>query len=309
MEENYSVILGPTASGKSSLAMDLAKEIDGEIISADSAQVYKYMDIGTAKPTSKEQSQIPHHIIDVIAPNEIFSVYDFQNLSQKVITEIKKRGNYPIVVGGTGLFVRALTEDFSLVEVPEDKEIRFKYQDIGQKKGNYYLHSLLKDKDEYAYKKLHPNDWRRVIRALEVYELTGKSIYQLQQKDEDIENKQINFYGLWMNRQRLYSRINARVDQMINDGLVEEVKTLLKLGFSKESNALKAIGYRQVIMYLDNQVDYNEMVRLIKRDTRRYAKRQLTWFRKMNNITWFDLDQRSITEVKTEILKQLQEKS
>ncbi|WP_353894509.1 tRNA (adenosine(37)-N6)-dimethylallyltransferase MiaA [Proteinivorax hydrogeniformans] len=308
MEENYSVILGPTASGKSSLAMELAAEMRGEIVSADSAQVYKYMDIGTAKPTIKEQANVPHHLIDVVLPSEEFSVFDFQKLSQKVIKDIKKRDNHPIVVGGTGLFIRALTEDFTLVSIPEDKAIRKKYQDMADEKGNHYIHSLLKNRDDNAYNKLHPNDYRRVIRALEVYELSGKSIYELQRRNQFASNiTNINFYGLYMDRQRLYTQINNRVDQMIEDGLVTEVSELLKQGISKDCNALKAIGYRQVVMYLENQIDFDEMVRLIKRDTRRYAKRQLTWFRNMDNIKWYNLDNLNINQVKEKIIKQMQE--
>lgn len=306
MEDNYVVILGPTASGKTALSIQLAKQTNGEIISADSMLIYKGMDIGTAKPTLEEREGIPHHLIDIIEPDEEFSVYDFQILSQKTIKEIKKRGKLPIVVGGTGLYIRALTEDFTLNQIPQDETVRRRYYEIMKSKGKEYLHSLLKDKDPLAYEKLHPNDYKRVIRALEVYELSGKSIYNLQEKKHT--NNNILYIGLTMDRELLYKRVNDRVDVMLKEGLVDEVRALLAKGISKEANSMKGIGYKQVIDYLEGRLDYDKMVEILKRDTRRYAKRQLTWFRGMEGIVWLDITKEKREDIIIKILEMMKEK-
>ncbi|SES77207.1 tRNA (adenosine(37)-N6)-dimethylallyltransferase MiaA [Anaerobranca gottschalkii] len=306
MEDNYVVILGPTASGKTALSIQLAKQTNDEIISADSMLIYKGMDIGTAKPTKEEMEGIPHHLIDIIEPDEEFSVYDYQILSQKTIREIKERGKLPIVVGGTGLYIRALTEDFTLNQIPQDEAVRKKYYEIMINKGKEYLHSLLKDKDPIAYEKLHPNDYKRVIRALEVYELSGNSIYNLQEKKHT--NNNILYIGLTMDREILYKRVNDRVDIMLKQGLVDEVRALLAKGISKEANSMKGIGYKQVIEYLEGRLDYDKMVEILKRDTRRYAKRQLTWFRGMEGIYWLDITKMKKEDIITKILEKMKEK-
>ncbi len=306
MEDNYVVILGPTASGKTAISIELAKRLSGEIISADSMLIYKGMDIGTAKPTEEEKQNIPHHLIDIINPDDEFSVYDYQVISQQKIKEIKKRSNLPIVVGGTGLFIRALTEDFSLNDIPQNNQIRLKYQEIMEEKGKEYLHGLLEKKDPKAFLKLHPNDYRRVIRAHEVFDLSGQSIYHLQQREKKQEN--ILYVGLTMERPKLYERINQRVELMLNSGLVEEVDKLLKKGVSKDSNAMKGIGYRQVLHYLEGTVGYDEMVETLKKDTRRYAKRQLTWFNSMDDVYWIDLTKTTLDSAITKIIDLLQEK-
>lgn len=307
MEDNYVVILGPTASGKTALSIELAKRAYGEIISADSMYIYKGMNIGTAKPTEEEMQGIPHHLIDIVKPGEEFTVYDYQNQSQKVIKDIKSRGKFPIVVGGTGLYIRALTEDFSLTQIPQDDQIREKYYKLIEEKGKEFVHSLLRERDTFAYTKLHPNDYRRVVRALEVYELTGQSIYSLQSRKEPNEN--ILYVGLTMDREKLYNRVNQRVDIMLRSGLIEEVQALLNSGVPKNCNALKGIGYQQVIQYLEGEFDYLKMVEILKRDTRHYAKRQLTWFRAMENILWLDLTVDCYESALNKIFIALKEKS
>lgn len=307
MEENYVVILGPTASGKTALSIELAKRTNGEIVSADSMYIYEGMDIGTAKPTKQEMKGIPHHLIDIVKPGEEFTVYDYQTISQKVIKDIKSRGKFPIVVGGTGLYIRALTEDFSLTQIPQDDQIREKYYKLIEEKGKEFVHLLLRDRDPFAYNKLHHNDYRRVVRALEVHELTGQSIYSLQSRKEPNEN--ILYIGLSMDREKLYDRVNQRVDIMLKEGLIEEVQSLLKSGVPKNCNAMKGIGYQQVIQYLEGELDYLQMVEILKRDTRHYAKRQLTWFRAMENILWLDLTIDCYETVFNKIFGALKEKS
>lgn len=308
MEDKYIVILGPTATGKTALSIELAKKTNGEIISADSMYVYKGMDIGTAKPHEKEQEGVPHHLIDIVNPEDDFSVYDYQVLSQRIIKDIKSRGKLPMVVGGTGLFIRALTEDFSLNNIPQDLNVRNKYEEIMAEKGKDYLHNLLKDKDPFAFDKLHPNDYRRVIRALEVYELTNTSIYTLQQR-KNVKNMDILYIGLTMDREKLYHRINKRVEIMLENGLVDEVEGLLDRGVPAKCNSMKGIGYRQVLQYLNGEISYDKMVEILKRDTRNYAKRQLTWFKAMDNVLWMDMLDTPIEEAMEKILTSMQEKN
>lgn len=307
MEDNYVVILGPTASGKTALSIELAKRTNGEIISADSMYIYRGMNIGTAKPSKEEMQGIVHHLIDIVEPTEDFTVYDYQICTQRLIKDIKSKGKLPIVVGGTGLYIRALTEDFSLKQIPQNIDVRNKYYSLIEDKGKEYVHSLLKNKDDFAYNKLHFNDYRRVVRALEVYELTGQSIYSLQNRSQ--LSKNILYVGLTMDRAKLYERVNQRVEIMLESGLIEEVKYLLDLGIPKDSNPMKGIGYRQVIQYLDGEIEYAKMVELLKRDTRHYAKRQLTWFRTMENILWIDLTVVEPEEALRKIFSALKEKS
>jgi len=291
MEENKPsiiVILGPTGVGKSQLAMELAERLHGEIVNADSMQVYKGMDIGTAKPTIDERRQIPHHLIDIVYPNEPFDVSTFRDLGDKAIREIHQRKNTILVVGGTGLYIRVLTH--GIFSCPKGKDsIRRDLKYAYQLYGGEYLYRQLKEKDPVSATKIHPHDVFRIIRALEVYELTGKPISQHQKEHgfQDGHYKVLKI-GLNLDRLVLYSQIDKRCNLMVNKGFIEEVRELLNQDYHENLRPMKAIGYRHTVGYIKGIYDQDTAISLFKRDTRRYAKRQLTWFRKAKEISWFD---------------------
>lgn len=285
------VIVGPTASGKTKLSIELAKQINGEIISADSMQIYKYMDIGTAKPTIEERQGIRHYLIDEVTPADEFSVARFQGLALKYIEEIISKNKIPIVVGGTGLYINSLIYNIKFTEINTDWELRKKLQEVAREKGNEYLHSELRKIDPEAAEKIHVNDTRRIVRALEVYYITNKPIsyYQKISRSEPPKYKFILF-GIRMDREKLYNRINKRVDEMIEKGLVDEVKRLLEMGYDKCSIAMQGLGYKEILWYLKGEANLSEVIELLKRDTRRYAKRQMTWFNSIKDIIWLDIN-------------------
>ncbi|MBH8598333.1 tRNA (adenosine(37)-N6)-dimethylallyltransferase MiaA [Thermoactinomyces sp. CICC 10523] len=287
MKQELLVIVGPTAVGKTDLSLTLAKMFDGEIISGDSMQVYKGMDIGTAKASPEEQRAAPHHMIDLIDPDVPFSVQEFQKLARQKIAEIHARGHLPMLVGGTGLYIEAVTHDYELPHVPENPDLREELRNLAESKGNEYLHSRLGEVDPDAAAKLHPNDLRRIIRALEVYEVTGKPFSSL--KGKGTSPFDALWIGLTMPRELLYERINRRVDQMIEAGLVEEVKRLKERGYHLGLTSMQAIGYKEIISYLNGDITLAEAVDSIKKGTRKYAKRQLSWFRRLKEIHWFDV--------------------
>jgi len=291
LKQKLCIIAGPTAVGKSSIALRIAKKLSGEIISADSAQVYKYMDIGTAKISNDEMEGIKHYMIDELYPDEGFSAALFKEKAEGYIDDINLRGNLPIVVGGTGLYINSLLDNLDFTDSIVDEDYRNKMKGVAAEKGNEYVHSLLKDADEASYNKLHPNDLKRVIRALEVYKHTGKPIsyFQMLSKQQPCKYEYA-YICLNMKRSRLYDRINSRVDQMIQDGLVEEVKKLLEMGYGKNHTALQALGYKEIIDYLEGVYGLDEAVDKLKRDTRHFAKRQLTWFRNDERVFWIDMD-------------------
>ncbi|MEG0004918.1 MAG: tRNA (adenosine(37)-N6)-dimethylallyltransferase MiaA [Clostridium sp.] len=292
MKKNLVIIAGPTASGKTSLSIEIAKRINGEIISADSMQVYKYMDIGTAKISEEEMDGIKHYMIDEVTPDVEFSVALFRERAGNYIDDIISRGKTPIVVGGTGLYINSLTYALDFSGREEDAEYRKQLEAIAEEKGNEYLHSMLKDVDEESYKRLYPNDIKRVIRALEVYKIKGKTISEIQResKERDIDYN-LSYFALNMDREKLYDRINQRVDIMFNKGLVEEVQKLLNMGYTEDMISMQAIGYKEVIDYLNGKMSLNEVIDYIKQSSRRYAKRQLTWFRKDKRIKWINTDE------------------
>lgn len=282
------VLCGPTASGKSSLACSLTDYFDFEIVSADSRQIYRLMDIGTAKPTAEEQARAPHHLIDIIDPDEEFSVADYLDRAGKAIVEISERGKTPLVVGGTGLYVRALTE--GLATVPSSDELlREELHHFEREEGPGALYRRLQLVDPCQAEKIHPNNLVRVVRALEVYELTGipMSEYQQQHQFGGAPYRVLKIFLQWP-REELYARIEARVDQMITDGLVQEVEQLLTSGYNSGLKSMKAIGYREIIEHLSGETSLEEAISLIKRETRRYAKRQETWFKKEKSIISVD---------------------
>jgi len=286
------VILGPTAIGKTKLGVDLALKLNGEIISGDSMQVYKHMDIGTAKIRPVEMRGIPHHLINIKEPNESFSVAEFQKLAEDKIYEISSRSKLPLIVGGTGLYIQAVIDNYRFNEQEDVKQLRNKLFDLANEKGNNYLYAKLAAVDPITAGKIHVNDLKRITRALEYYELTGKRISENTTGYDTSEMGKYNaiLIGLNMERQKLYERINLRVDKMLEEGLIEEVKALLAKGYSASFCAMQSLGYRQIIAYLNGQYQLEEAVELIKRDTRHFAKRQLTWFRRDTRIHWFDID-------------------
>ncbi len=286
------VIIGPTASGKTKLSIELAKRINGEIVSADSMQVYKYMDIGTAKPDAEEMSGIKHYLVDEIYPNEEFSVAKFQELALKYIDEIIQNGKAPIVAGGTGLYVNSLLYNLNFSETVCDWELRENLKKEAEEKGNKYLHKKLRQVDPKAADNIHENNVKRVIRALEVYEYSKKTISAHQEISRQVPPKhKFIVVGLRMDREKLYERINHRVDLMIEKGLLDEVKKLVELGYDKNTIAMQGIGYKEVLKYFRGEITLEEAIYIIKRDSRHYAKRQMTWFRRLEDVHWIDMDQ------------------
>jgi len=288
---NVIVIFGPTASGKTRLSIELAKRIGGEIISADSMQIYKFMDIGTAKPTKDEMDGIKHYMIDEVYPDEEFSVAKFKKLALKYIEEIISKGKIPIIVGGTGLYINSLIYNIDFSEVETDWNLRKKLKKEADEKGNAYLHDKLKAIDPEAAEKIHENDVKRIIRAIEVYELTGKTISYLQ-KISRLKPPEYNYikFGLTMDRAKLYDRINKRVDIMMENGLVNEVEKLVELGYDKNAIAMQGLGYKEILAYIRGECSMDEAVEILKRETRRYAKRQITWFKRIEDVNWIDMD-------------------
>ncbi|EDU37036.1 tRNA (adenosine(37)-N6)-dimethylallyltransferase MiaA [Clostridium sporogenes] len=306
------ILAGPTAVGKTDISIKLAKKLNGEIISADSMQIYKYMDIGSAKITKEEMKGIPHHLIDVVAPHEEFNVSSFKTLAEKCIKDIWSRGKLPIIAGGTGLYINSLIYNYDFTDADRDEDYREYLIRLSEDKGKEYVHSLLKDIDGKSYEKLYPNDLKRVVRALEVYKITGKSISEYTKENEKkLYNipYNINYFVLNMNREVLYERINKRVDIMMNKGLIEEVKKLESMGYTPDMQSMKGIGYKEILFYLKGDISLDEAIYLIKKGSRNYAKRQLTWFRKDKRSIWIDKDKyRSEEEIVDKIIKMVKYK-
>ncbi len=306
------ILAGPTAVGKTDISIKLAKKLNGEIISADSMQIYKYMDIGSAKITKEEMKGIPHHLIDVVAPHEEFNVSSFKSLAEKCPKDIWSRGKLPIIAGGTGLYINSLIYNYDFTDADRDEDYREYLIRLSEDKGKEYVHSLLKDIDEKSYEKLYPNDLKRVVRALEVYKITGKSISEYTKENEKkLYNipYNINYFVLNMNREVLYERINKRVDIMMDKGLIEEVKKLESMGYTPDMQSMKGIGYKEILFYLKGDISLDEAIYLIKKGSRNYAKRQLTWFRKDKRSIWIDKDKyRSEEEIVDKIIKMVKYK-
>ncbi|MDA8441893.1 MAG: tRNA (adenosine(37)-N6)-dimethylallyltransferase MiaA [Peptococcaceae bacterium] len=310
MAEKLVVIVGPTAVGKSAVAVDLAQKLDGEIISGDSVQVYRRLNIGSAKITHEEQQGIPHHMLDVLDPDEEFSVAKFQTLVRTHIDQINRRGKIPILVGGTGLYIRSILDPYEFPETSEDRQIRAELHQVAQREGKAYLHRELAAVDPESAARLHVNDLVRVVRALEVYRLTGRpfSDYQRSVVNQPTPGESpyhLSYFGLNAPREWLYERINQRVELMLAHGLVQETQDLLADGYVPALQSLRTIGYRHAILYLRGLLTRPEMKRLLQRDTRHFAKRQLTWFRRDARITWFEVSEQpleQITRQMTEII-------
>ena len=288
---NIIVICGPTGLGKTSVSIELAIDLHGEIIGADSMQIYRYMDIGTAKPTLKEQARAPHHLIAIVDPDEPFDAAGFAKMAGEMIMKLHAVGIVPFVVGGSGLYIKALVHGLSHAG-PADTDIRKRLKEAELLHGSGFLYERLSKCDPEASERIHPNDTFRIIRALEVYEATGMAISQYS-RDHGFENRRFNVLkiGLHIERETLYDRINRRVDAMIEEGLVDEVKMLLNRGYSEDLKSMQSIGYRHMIDFIKGRITWEETVRTLKRDTRRYAKRQMTWFKADPEIVWAEPEQ------------------
>ena len=285
---NLLIIVGPTAVGKTELSLSLAEEINAEIISADSMQVYRGMDIGTAKPSREERARVPHHLIDVADPREEFSVGDYLKLSEQAIADIRNRGKVPLVVGGTGLYVRALTN--GLIEGPSaDWELRAEMEEK-ERNSPGLLYSILDKVDPVSAAKIQPADIRRIIRALEVYQKEGTPISkQHEEHKASAAERPVRIAGLKRDRAELYKRIEERVELMMALGFLDEVKALRDMGCTRDMVSMYALGYKQLLAHLDGEITLDEAVGLIKRDSKRYAKRQFTWFNAEPRVNWVDL--------------------
>lgn len=300
------VLTGPTAVGKTSLSIKLAKEINGSIISADSMQVYKYMNIGSAKISKEEMSGIKHYLIDILDPKEEFNIFLFKKLAKDAMEEIYSEGKIPIVAGGTGFYIQSLIYDIDFTEDEDNSEIRDKYEQILKEKGKEYLYELLKKVDIKSAESIHMNNTKRVIRALEYYEINKSPI----SKHNEVENAKespynFEYFVLTKNREALYRDIDRRVDIMINNGLIDEVIKLKGMGLNRNYISMQGIGYKEVLDYLDGITSLEDAIYIIKRDTRHFAKRQLTWFRREKKVTFIDKDVYKDEESILEYMKEL----
>jgi len=294
------IVGGPTAVGKTDLMVEVCEEINAEIVSMDSRQIYRYMDIGTAKPTPEQRKRVPHHMIDILDPDEYYNAFLYRKDSLKAVEAILKRGKIPVYVGGTGLYADALVRGI-FEGVPADENIRKELRELERREPGI-LRKMLEEFDPEAATRIHPNDLKRTIRALEVYMKTGRRISELQKETKGDDR----FFIIVLTRERydLYDRINRRVDRMVEMGLVDEVKRLLSMGYSKDLNSMKTIGYKEVIEYLEGKYDFEKMVHLIKRNTRHFARRQIIWFKRYENAIWYNLTFVSKEELK-KTLKEL----
>lgn len=304
------ILTGPTAVGKSALSIALARRVNGEIISADSMQVYRHMDIGSAKIMPKQMGGIPHHLIDIMEPTEEFNVVSFQRLAKRALQGIYDRGNLPIVAGGTGFYIQALLYDIDFTENDEDGALRSQLEETARTQGNEALYERLRRIDPQSCETIHANNVKRVIRAIEFYEKTGMKISEHNRIQRQNESPyQFAYFVLEDERERLYQKIEERVDQMIDQGLVEEVIRLAKEGCTSQMVSMQGLGYKEILRYLEGRISLEEAVYQIKRDTRHFAKRQLTWFRKERDVVWVDkrkfcYDEEKILEYIISILKQ-----
>ncbi len=302
MKKPLFILTGPTAVGKTALSLKAAEAFQGEIISADSMQVYKGMDIGSAKITKEEMGGIPHHLIDVLSPEEPFHVVRFQEMAKKALEGIYERGHLPIVTGGTGFYIQALLYDIDFTENDGDAACRARLEALAKEKGPAHLYRLLEERDPKAAREIHAHNIKRVIRALEFYEKTGTPISLHNQAEREKESP-YRFAYIILNRDRaeLYRRIDLRVDQMLSDGLLEEVRSLKARGYTRDMVSMQGLGYKELLAYLDGELPLEEAVRILKRDTRHFAKRQLTWFRRERQTDWISMDGKTEEEILEEI--------
>ena len=289
MKKPLVILTGPTAVGKTKASIGLAKAIGGEIISADSMQVYKQMDIGSAKIKPSEMDGIPHYLVDILEPDEEFHVVLFQQMAKQAIQKIYEKGKIPILVGGTGFYIQAVLYDIDFSENEKDMSYREELEKLAQTKGAEYLHDRLREVDEKSAQDIHANNVKRVIRALEYFHQTGEKISEHNEEQrKKVSPYNFSYFVLNDERAHLYEKINLRVNQMINEGLVREVQSLKEKGYTRDMVSMQGLGYKEMLDYLDNKCSLEEAVEIIKRDTRHFAKRQITWFKRESDVTWID---------------------
>ena len=299
MKKPLIILTGPTAVGKTKASINLTKAIGGEIISADSMQVYRHMDIGSAKITPEEMQGVKHHLIDVLEPDEEFHVVKFQRLAKKAMEEIYAKGKIPIVVGGTGFYIQALLYDIDFTENNEDTAYRQELEHIADTKGAEYLHEMLKAVDEKSAQNIHANNVKRVIRALEFFKQTGQKISEHNEKEREKKSPyQFCYFVLNDIREHLYKRIELRIDEMLKEGLVAEVEMLKEKGYTREMTSMQGLGYKEILDYLNGVFSLEEAVYILKRDTRHFAKRQITWFKREKDVIWINKDEFDYDEEK-----------
>jgi len=291
MKKEIIVIAGPTAVGKTEYAVEIAASLGGEIVSADSMQLYKFMDIGSAKPGEKELSRVRHHLIGHIDPGEAFSAAMYQKLAKDAIADIFSRGLRPIISGGTGLYINSLIYDMDFSAPPAERAYRRELESLAEKHGNDYIHTRLAEKDPEAAARIHPNNLKKMIRALEVVENAGSRIRPFEKSRVKTEDYETDLICLNRDRGELYGRINDRVGLLIDRGLVSEVQSLMKMGLTEDDISMKGIGYKEIIGHLKGEYDLTEAIDLIRQNTRNYAKRQLTWFRRYEDMKWFNISE------------------
>lgn len=308
MKKPLIILTGPTAVGKTAASVKLAKAVEGEIISADSMQIYQYMDIGTAKITPEEMSGIRHYLVDEITPDTPFHVYEFKKMAEDAMKKIWEKGKLPIIAGGTGFYIQALLYDIDFQEEREGQVFRHELEKKAEEKGARYLHEKLREVDPASAEAIHPNNKKRVIRALEYFHETGRPISAHNTEQRQKESPyQFLYVVLTMNRKKLYERINQRVDDMVAAGLFEEAETLIKRGYTKDMVSMQAIGYKELFDYFEGMISKEEAVEQIKKDTRHFAKRQLTWFRREKEVVFVDKEQFATDELLVEEIVRMAE--
>lgn len=289
MKKPLIVLTGPTAVGKTALSIALAQKAGCEIISADSMQVYKYMDIGSAKISREEMCDVRHYLVDELEPSEEFHVVRFQQMAREAMDEIYARGKIPLLVGGTGFYIQAVTRDIDFTEGNEDTSYRNELEQIAEQRGAEYLHSLLRESDPVSAEQIHANNVKRVIRALEFYRENGFPISEHNQRESQKESPyNLAYFVLNDERSRLYERIDRRVDMMLEDGLIDEVRRLRERGYDRSLVSMQGLGYKELLAWMDGEYDLEEALRVLKRDTRHFAKRQITWFKREKDVIWMN---------------------
>lgn len=292
MKKPLIVLTGPTAVGKTSLSISLAKAVNGEIISADSMQVYKGMDIGSAKIRKEEMQGVTHYLVDILEPEEEFHIVKFQELAKAALEEIYAKGKIPILVGGTGFYIQAVTRDIDFTQAEQETSYREELEQFAKEKGAEYLHEKLREVDSKSAENIHANNVKRVIRALEFYHQNGTPISEHnEEQKQQTSPYNLAYFVLTAPREILYERIDRRVDQMMEEGLLEEVKSLRERGCHRGMVSMQGLGYKEILAYLEGEYPLEEAVRILKRDTRHFAKRQLTWFRREQDVIWVDKEQ------------------
>ncbi|MBO4725903.1 MAG: tRNA (adenosine(37)-N6)-dimethylallyltransferase MiaA [Firmicutes bacterium] len=286
-------VCGPTAVGKTKYAIELAKAVSGEVVSADSMQLYKFMDLGSAKPTAEEQAEVPHHLVDFVDPRDGFSVAEYQKCAKEAIADIFSRGKTPVISGGTGLYISSLIYDMDFGSAPKDDEFRQSLTELAKEKGGEHLLEMLREVDPAAAERIHPNNVKKIIRAIEVATGTGKGIPAFEESFKPTGDYGYLLIGLMRDREELYARIDKRVDILVEMGLEKEIRGLLNMGLTADDISMKGIGYKEIIGYFNGEYDFDEAVRLVKRNTRHYAKRQMTWLRRYKEMHWVNLSELS----------------